>query len=101
MFTLVLLLLSITFFGCKLLFPTTLTIENNTSYDLGLIQWNGIFFGDDQVYSACLGRNTHRLRPGSSAKMQVDPASDYITFWLISTTDPEYRTIEMVTVKHV
>ena len=76
---------------------TLLAIQNSSSYDLELVQWNGLFWGDDLIWDPGLGEYIHGIYSGNGYYREVSPGSDYISFWFPSG-GPQYRTAELVTV---
>lgn len=80
----------------------TLTVRNQTSFDLELIHWvdgmgNTYFFGVDLIWDPYVGDYVYGLHPGSSYMWEVLPGSSYLFFWTPNTVD-FYRTADMVTV---
>lgn len=87
--------------GCALLGTslsgTQLTIKNDSSMDLTLIQWNDTYFGDDSIWDSDLLENVDGIAAGSQSTENVTSGTGYIYFW-ISGDSQQYRTAALVTV---
>lgn len=85
-------------------FKGTLTICNDSSYDLDFVQWANdwsetIEFGDDLVWDVDLGGYTFGIVSGSSSTRRTFGGTDFIYFYYAGEPMGEFRrTVETVTV---
>jgi hypothetical protein len=88
------------FISCSNDSATTMTVTNNTSFDLDFVCWysndsgNWYYFGGDQVYDYVLGYSVNGLHPGSSDTQDVAPGNSPVYFWF-AVGGPEYRTVTL------
>ena len=90
-------LIVIGFMSCSNDSATSMTVTNNTSFDLDLISWYSnssgtwYWFGSDQVYDSLLGYSVDGLHPGSSDTQNVAPGNSPVYFWF-AAGGPKYQT---------
>ena len=83
--------------SCILFLPTRLTIQNYSSFDLDFVEWNGYYFGQDQVWDSVMSSWETGIASGKSDTVDVGAASDYVSFWPAASTS-HFATVEVVTV---
>jgi hypothetical protein len=85
-------------------FKGTLTIYNDSTHDLDLVQWaddwgTTVDFGDDPVWDATLAATVPGILHGSSSTRRVFGGTDYIYFSFADQYGDGFRrTVEPVTV---
>lgn len=85
-------------------FKGTLTIRNDSSYDLDFVQWSNdwsetIEFGDDAVWDVDLAGYTPGILHGSSSTRKTFGGTDFVYFYYAGESFGEFRrTVEPVTV---
>jgi len=85
-------------------FKGTLTINNESSYDLDFVQWSNdwsetIEFGDDSVWDVSLAAYTPGIKAGSSSTRKTFSGTDFVYFYYAGEAMSEFRrTTESVTV---
>ena len=87
--------------GCDLL-TTTLTIENQSSFELDFVEWTDDSgythdFGDTLVWDSSLGSWELGLAVWDSDTEEVEPGSDYVYFYFTHQLTG-YRTSQTVSV---
>ena len=94
LFMLLVLVSSLSFIGCTNPFsPGTaqLTIINNTGADIDFVEWNGIKFGDDDVWDAYYHLTVKGIAAGSKSTQEVNAGGGYIKYYIATnTSDIEY-----------
>lgn len=85
-------------------FKGTLTIQNDSAYDIDFVQWANdwnetIDFGDDLVWDFSLAAYTPGIKAGSSSTRKTFSGTDFIYFYYAGEVMSEFRrTTESVTV---